>query len=353
MAPDAADDERRLMRLDTANRSFATLALSSLLLGVYVFCCAAGCVLMPLIFSRVSHHGVSGLAGGSHNLLAAVLFIVLVGVGAVLGVRSLWRAITASRVLALRVDSLALALPDELEQAAETAGLCGRVVLVNCPESFSFAYGALTPRVAVSRGLLNGVSTEELRAVLEHERYHVRNLDPLKVLVVRALPATFFFLPALRALRTRYVAARELAADRRAVQECGRKPLVGALMKVVRGPDWSELEVAPAIGGSELLDLRVAQLESGQEPRLVGLTPADAVLSVLGGLVFAGVFVASIVGSGGTSAVSRATGTGINFGEVLSSVMCVVPFAVGGLLLYRWIAWRAGEPLTPGARRSH
>jgi Zn-dependent protease with chaperone function len=334
------------MRLDTANRSFATLALSSLLLGVYVFCCATGCVLAPLIVSRVSHHGIGGLADGSHNLLAAVLFIVLVGAGAVLGVRSLWRQITASRMLALRVRTLAIALPVELEQAAGAAGLSGRVVLVDCPESFSFAYGALTPRVAVSHGLLNGVSTEELRAVLEHERYHVRNLDPLKVLVVRALPATFFFLPALGALRTRYVAARELAADRRAVQACGRKPLVGALMKVVRGPDWSELEVAPAIGGSELLDLRVAQLESGQEPRLAGLTTADTLLSVLGGLVFAGVFVASIVGFGGPSSVSHVSGTGVSPGDLLSSAMCVVPVAIGGLVLYRWIAWRAKEPLT-------
>ena len=136
------------------------------------------------------------------------------------------------------------------------------------------------------------------------------------------------------------------AADRRAVRECGRKPLVGALMKVVRGPAWSELEVAAAIGGSELLDLRVTQLESGQEPRLQGLTLADGALSVLGGLVFVGVFVASIVGFGGPSAVSQATGTGINVGDVLSSLMCVVPFAVGGIVLYRWIAWRAKEPLT-------
>jgi Zn-dependent protease with chaperone function len=339
------------MRLDTANRSFATLAVSSLLLGVYVFCCATGCVLMPLIFSRVSNHGIGGLAESGHSLLAAVLFVVLVGAGAVLGARSLWRQIAASRVLALRVDSLALALPGELGRAAAMSGLAGRVVLVDCPESFSFAYGALTPRVAVSRGLFEGFAANELQAVLEHERYHVRNLDPLKVLIVRALPATFFFLPALRALRIRYVAARELAADRRAVQACGRKSLVGALMKVVRGPAWSE--VAPAIGGSELLDLRVAQLESGQEPRLAGLTTADAAFSVLGGLVFAGVFVASIVDFGGTSAVSRVSGTGLSLGELLSSAMCVVPFAVGGLLLYRWIAWHAKEPLTSAAQKSH
>lgn len=334
------------MRLDSANRSFAALVLSSLLLGVYVLCGAVGCVLVPLIVSRVSHRGVSGLVDGGHNLLPAVAFVLLVGAGVVLGLRSLWRQIGASRVLGRRVQALALELPDGLAQAATAAGLKGRVILVDSPEWFSFAYGALTPQVAVSRGLLEGVSAEELQAVLEHERYHVRNLDPLKVLIVRALPATFFFLPALGALRSRYVAGRELAADRRAVQACGRKPLIGALLKVVRGPAWSELEVAAAIGGPELLDLRVAQLESGREPKLTAFNPTGVALSALGALVFTGAFIASIAGFGGPSAVAQATGTGMSLGNVLGGAMCVVPFAVGALIVYRWIAWRARAPLT-------
>src|SRR2546425_340684 len=316
------------MRLDSANRSFAALVISSLLLGVYVICGAMGCVLIPLIVSRAAHHGVGSLVDGSHNMLPAVVFVVLVGGGVVMGARSLRRQINASRALARRVRSLALALPGELGGAAAAAGLRGRVVLVDSPEWFSFAYGALTPRVAVSRGLSEGVSPEELRAVLEHERYHVRNLDPLKVLIVRALPATFFFLPALGALRARYVAGRELAADRRAVQACGRKPLVGALLKVVRGPSWSELEVAAAIGGPELLDLRVAQLESGREPRGAVLGPTMIAPSLLGALLFSSAFIASIVGFGGASAVSQATGVGMSLGDVLAGVMWVVPFAL-------------------------
>jgi len=301
---------------------------------------------VPLIVSRVSHHGVDGLVGEGHDLLPAVLFVVLAGGGVILGARSLWRQIGASRVLDRRVETLAVALPGELARAATAAGLRGRVALVDSPEWFSFAYGALTPRVAVSRGLLGGVSAEELRAVLEHERYHVRNLDPLKVVIVRALPATFFFVPALGALRTRYVAGRELAADRRAVQECGRTPLVGALLKVVRGPSWSELEVAAAIGGPELLDVRVAQLESGREPRVAVLDPTMMALSLLGALLFTGAFIASIVGFGGASAVSQATGMGMSVGDVLGGVLCVVPFALGALGIYRWIAWRARLPLT-------
>jgi Zn-dependent protease with chaperone function len=340
------------VRLDSANRSFAALAISSLLLGVYVLCGAIGCVLLPLIVSRLSHHGLGGLVGDGQDLLPAVAFVLLVGGGVVLGVRALRRGILASRALARRVDSLAVALPDELARVAGAAGLAGRVVLVDSPECFSFAYGALTPRVAVSQGLLQGVSAQELRAVLEHERYHVRNLDPLKVVLVRALPATFFFVPALATLRARYVAGRELAADRRAVLMCGRDPLVGALFKVARGPAWGELQAAAAIGGSELLDLRVAQLESGTEPKLGALTARGIALSAIGALLFVGAFIASIAGLGRPSAVSQATGSGMSVADLLGGAMCVLPFALGGFAVYRWIAWRARDPLTAHTPRT-
>jgi hypothetical protein len=39
----------------------------------------------------------------------------------------------------------------------------------------------------VSRGLKERASPGEPHAVLEHERYHVYNLDPLKVLLARGL----------------------------------------------------------------------------------------------------------------------------------------------------------------------
>lgn len=334
------------MRLDSANRSFAALVICALLLGMYVFCGAVGCVLVPLLVTRVAHDGLTGITGGGDGLLPALLFVGLVAAGFALGIRSLRRQIGSSRRLAKRVRSLGLALPGDLAKAAGRTGLAGRVVLVDSPEWFSFAYGALTPRVAVSRGLFEGVSAEELRAVLEHERYHVRNLDPLKVMIVRTLPATFFLMPTLGDLRLRYIAGRELAADRRAVKACGRRALVSALLKVVRGPAWSELEVAAAIGGQELVELRVQQLESGSEPKLTGLSSAGLARSLLGALMFTGVFIASIVGFGGPSAVSRAVGVTLSVGEILGSMMCVVPFAVSGLLVYCWVAWRAREPLT-------
>jgi Zn-dependent protease with chaperone function len=337
------------MRLDSANRSFLALMGLALLLGMYVLCGAVGSILVPLLVARVSHDGLSGLWHSGGSLLPVALFIALVAVGLAFGVRSTARQIIASRRLARRVQRLALELPDELAFTAREVGLGGRVVLLDAPERFSFAYGVLTPRVVVSRGLLDGVSDDELRAILEHEHYHVCNLDPLKVVLVQALSATFFFLPALDSLRARYLAGRELAADRRAVKACGRRPLVGALLKVVRGPDWSELDGVAAIGGPELLDVRVAQLETGIQPKLATFSITRATLSLLGAALFAATFLASVLSFGGPAAVYRATGTGLTTGDLLSGLTCAVPFACAGLAAYWLIARRASRPLTTKA----
>jgi Zn-dependent protease with chaperone function len=334
------------MRLDSANRSFLALMALALLLGMYVLCGAVGSVLVPLLVARVSHDGIRGLVEGGGSLLPVLLFIVLVAVGLAFGAHSIGRQIRASHGLARRVGGLALALPGELAQAAAQAGLGGRVVLLDAPEWFSFAYGVFTPRVAVSRGLLEGVSDEELRAVLEHERYHVCNLDPLKIVLVQSLSAAFFFLPALDSLRARYVAGRELAADRRAVTACGRRPLAGALIKVVRGPDWSELEGVAAIGGPDLLDVRVAQLETGAQPKLATVSIARAAISLVGAALFAATFLASVSSFGGATAVYRVTGTGLSTADLLGGLTCAAPFAAVGVVAYWLISRRASRSLS-------
>lgn len=334
------------MRLDRANRSFLAFMGIALLLVALVLCGALGGVLVPLILARVSRGEMIGPPGRS--LLLVFPFVVLIAVGLGLGGRSLARQIAASHGLARRVRALAVTVPAELAGAAMQAGLEGRVVLMDASESFSFVYGVLAPRVAVSRGLLEGASCEELRAVLEHERYHVCNLDPLKIMLVRALSAALFFVPALDALRARYVAGRELAADRRAVAVCGRRSLAGALLKVVRGPEWSELGVAASIGGPELLAVRVAQLETGAEPRPEAVRAMRVVLSLMGMALLAVAFLASVSSFGGPTAVHRVTGTGLASATLLDGLSCTAPFAGMGLLLYSIIALRASRPLRFG-----
>jgi Zn-dependent protease with chaperone function len=167
---------------------------------------------------------------------------------------------------------------------------------VDADTPFSFTHGALRPRVAISRGLVESASAAELEAVLHHESYHVGAYDPLKVVLARSLPDSLFFIPVLAELRSRYVTARELAADRQALETAGSIPLAGALYKVVAGPPEIELGAAAAIGGDEALDARVTQLESGAEPPLGKLSRSRVIASLGAGGVLIWATVSSFVG---------------------------------------------------------
>jgi len=335
------------MRLDQANRSFLVFVGVALLFGATVLCGVVGGVLVPLAVARMSHGGFAGLRNDPASLLAPLVLFVLIAVGVGLGTRALVRQAVASQVLSRRLRALASTAPEALKRAAWDTGLTGRVVYVDAGDSFSFVYGLLTPRVAVSRGLLEQAAGDELRAVLEHERYHVRNIDPLKAVIVRVSSEALFFLPALDSLRARYVAGRELAADRRAVALCGRRALAGALLKVVRGPDWSEQAGVAAIASPDLLDARVIQLETGSEPKPEALDTESILLSLGGAALFAVVFLMSVSCLGGTAAVYHATGTGLTAATWLNTLTCTAPFAGAGLLIYSLVAMRASRPLRP------
>jgi Zn-dependent protease with chaperone function len=335
------------MRLDHANRNFLAFVGVALLFGATVLCGAIGGVLVPLSLARMSHGGLLGLWNDRASLLAPFVLFALIAVGLGLGGRALMRQAIASRELSRRVRALASTGSEALTRAARQTGLAGRVVLVDADDSFSFVYGVMTPRVAVSRGLLERATDDELRAVLEHERYHVRNIDPLKSALVRVLSEALFLVPALNPLRARYVASRELAADRRAIALCGRRPLAGALLKVVRGPDWSEQASAAAISSPELLDVRLNQLETGSEPKPEALGAKNVVLSLGGATLFGAIFLVSVSGLGGAAAVYHATGTGLMSATGLDTLTCTAPLAGAGLLIYSLLALRASRPLRP------
>lgn len=330
------------MTLDSGNRSFLTLLALSFL-ALHLTLGAAACVVLSLLAYELAAGGLDALADADATVWPAIVFLAVVGAGAVAGLRSLAIQLRASHELVRRVSALSAPSPPVLLDAARRGGVAHRVRMLDSSERFSFAYGAISPRIAISRGLVEAASPAELDAVLAHERYHVHNLDPLKVVLARALPAALFYLPALRYLRRRYVAGRELAADRRAVSSCGTQPLVGALLKVVEAPRWPELGAAAAIGGPGLLDIRIAQLETGTEPPPARMPPRVLLLSAAGLAVVAGALTMTVLSFGGVDAVVRETMPGARLGplDLAMAFGCVLPWLAGGSLAYRWLLRRA------------
>ena len=323
-------------RLDSANRSFFALAAAALV--PYALLGVLGCGVLSLAGYRLATQGWGGLDRGGEDLRPAVVLFGLVTAGTVVAVISVRRQVRATRALEARLRRSTVPSPSDVAAAAERARLTGRVAMVDDPDLFSLTYGLLAPRVVVSRGLVAALGPDELDAVLHHERYHVSNWDTLKVIVARAAPAAFFFLPALAHLRDHYLAGRELAADRRAVEAVGGRSLAAALYHVLDRPAWASFGDAAALGGAEFLDVRVTQLESGQEPPLAAVPRWATALTVAGLALLSGAFVLSMARSGaGLSMMGEGSGRGdgIVGGSALSGVLGLL----GGVVCtLAWVA---------------
>jgi hypothetical protein len=342
------------VRLDSANRSF--LALASAALVPYVLLGVFGCGVLSVAAYRVATDGLGGLERGGQDLRPAVVFFALVASGTLVAAVSVRRQVRATRVLAAFLRHRLTAVPPEPAAVVGRAGLAGRVELVDDAEPFSFTYGLVSPRVAVSRGLAGVLAPAELEAVLHHERYHVRNWDTLKVVMARAAPAAFFFLPALGRLRDRYLAGRELAADRRAVAAVGERPLAGALYHVLERPAWSEFGAAAALGGAEFLEMRVEQLESGREPALAPVPRWAWVVTVAGLAALSSAFLASAARTSGSMTMMGSSGRGAGSAVlgVLGGVVCSLAWIWFGTILWRRVIGHKGltEPAHPSTNQT-
>jgi Zn-dependent protease with chaperone function len=95
--------------------------------------------------------------------------------------------------------------------------------------------GVFHPRLLITRGVLDALTDEELRAGVAHELGHWRAWDNLKRLAMRAAPDLLWLTSAAGEIEARWASAAEHAADHRACSdERARCALASALVKVAR-----------------------------------------------------------------------------------------------------------------------
>lgn len=172
-----------------------------------------------------------------------------------------WRAMSgllATRRFIHRLGRDGGPLPDRVARIANDLGMAERITYVPWAEPMACCYGFARPRIAVTAGLIDRLDDEELIAVLGHERAHLCRRDPLRYLVLDALAAAAFMFPVVSALRQRWTAKTELAADRAALAVASRGALAGALLAAI-GPT----DATPGIAGLTATEARIAQLTGG------------------------------------------------------------------------------------------
>ncbi|MDH6129547.1 M56 family metallopeptidase [Kitasatospora sp. GP82] len=112
------------------------------------------------------------------------------------------------------------------------------------------------PRVVLTSGTLAALTPDQLHAVLEHERAHLRGRHHLSLALTEGFARAFPGLPLARAARTQTADLLEMVADDHALRSCTPKALAAAMCEVAAG---GVPQTALAAGGPTVL-LRLKRL---------------------------------------------------------------------------------------------
>ncbi len=146
---------------------------------------------------------------------------------------------------------------------------------------FSFCYGLTRPRICLSTGLIKDLNLNELKAVLLHESYHLKNYDPLKIVIGKAASYMFFFIPILKDVNRYYVLSKEVAADNLAIKNNRKRSLISALSKIVTTDEIPGFSGVAALAGTSDLEIRISYLTNRQNKILFRPTFLNLFLSVI------------------------------------------------------------------------
>ena len=255
----------------TADRAFEVLVL--LAFGSSALLIALLAALLP--------RGVALVGGGTADVasIVAVFVLILATFGVSLGLASLFRQLLATLSLIRTLLSRRVTLPRRIADLAGSLGLAGRIDIVRDVRPFSFCYWFRRPRICLSTGLIKRLDDAELRAVLLHERYHLRQRDPLRLVIARYFAAGLYVVPVVEELVEYYTVQKEVAADQAAVREMGGvRDLASALFKVLPDADAVDLGLLVPVGSLSVTEARIDQLVDGRTVPLV-LSRASVALS--------------------------------------------------------------------------
>ncbi|KJK55559.1 M56 family metallopeptidase [Saccharothrix sp. ST-888] len=112
------------------------------------------------------------------------------------------------------------------------------------------------PRIVLTSGTLDTLTPEQLHAVLEHERAHLRGRHHLSLALAEGFARAFPGLPLARAARSQTADLLEMVADDHALRSCTPKALAAAMCEVAAG---GVPQTALAAGGPTVL-LRLKRL---------------------------------------------------------------------------------------------
>lgn len=168
--------------------------------------------------------------------------------------------------------------PSILGSITQELNLDGNINIVKDNNKFSFCYGLIKPKICISTGLLKDLTEDELKAVLLHEGYHLKNHDPLKILLGKTSAIMFFFIPLLKDIQNYYAFSKEIAADEVVIKNGNKDSLISVLSKLMVLPSSKFVGIA-TLADINNLEKRILHLSGKQIRNTFKPSPTNILLS--------------------------------------------------------------------------
>lgn len=234
--------------LAKARRYFYRILVGSIILTVTIL------ILLSIIYSRLFFIGQFMLGTlkticGCTNYVSFANHPYLFSGLLFLGVASIvWLSKSSIEIIKFRKNTKKfvkvnlkkrrVVMSSRIKQIAQKMNLVDKIIELEEDQAVVFCYGIFHPNICISSGILKQMSNVEIQAVLLHEKQHILNYEPAKLMILKICEKIFFFFPGFKILSHQYIVYSELAADELATASFAQnQPLAQALAKII---DWEE-----------------------------------------------------------------------------------------------------------------
>lgn len=170
-----------------------------------------------------------------------------------------------------------IGFPKKLRAIVKNLYLENKIDVIENKSHISFCYGLFRPRICLSTALIASLNSDELKAVLLHEGYHLKNHDPLRILLGKTASLMLFFIPTLKDIQSHYIFSKEIAADEVVIRNGSKESLISALAKLL-SPSIPTLSGVAAFASSNNLEKRIIYLTE-QKKLSIRLSKKNLLLS--------------------------------------------------------------------------
>lgn len=268
----------------SANKAFLVqLSLSSVVLAglITIFIKT-----VPMLFSHAVYvcqktfsNVIFSFSHSEPLFLIMLVLIILVATILLIGILTLAVQTLKTRRYLKKNLSRKVLMPSSLKSITHELNLDGKINVVKDNNQFSFCYGLINPKICISTGLLKDITKIELKAVLLHESYHLKNYDPLKILLGKTSAIMFFFIPVFADIQKYYAFSKEIAADEVVIKNGNKNSLISVLSKLVILPSPKFAGVA-ALANINDLEKRILYLSGKQIKNTFKSSSKNILLSI-------------------------------------------------------------------------